>query len=249
MILIPAGNFTMGSPEGVGYGNERPQRTIYLDAYRIHKYEVTNAQYAAFLNAAQPSDSDRRTWIWLNNEDSDTKIEYTGGVYVAMSGWEDHPVVNVSWHGANAYAEYYGMTLPTEAQWEKAARGSSDDRQYPWGDTWDRERVNAHGTPAPDTWEHTSPVGSFPSGASPYGLMDMAGNVREWCRDWYASAYYSIMPGSNPYNNINAGDDGRVLRGGCWNLSNPDVFRVAVRVTERPSNLYDTIGFRCAAAP
>jgi len=244
LILIPAGTFTMGYGNS---GDESPQRTINLDAYRIQQHEVTNARYAAFLNARQPTAGELTSWIDLSASASRQRIVANCGQYTVTSGWDDHPVLYVSWFGALAYASHYGLQLPSEAQWEKAARGSADARTYPWGNFSDRERQNASGTSTADLWTGTAPVGSFPSGASPYGLLDVAGNVWEWCRDGYRYDWYSVMPPSNPIYQ----DDltYRIIRGGAWTDLYQYAFRVADRYNTTPEVRTYHLGFRCVAAP
>jgi formylglycine-generating enzyme required for sulfatase activity len=229
MILIPAGEFLMGSPRNEGYRNENPQRRVYLKAYYIDKFEVTNVQYREFMEAT--GHKPPRDW-----SDYDTRNQ-------------NHPVVGVSWYDAGAYAEWSGKRLPTEAEWEKAARGV-DGRQYPWGnippDTGGQYRANykvgRYG--AADGYSNTSPVGSFPSGASPYGAMDMAGNVWEWCADWYDSAYYRQAPTQNPPGPTSGKH--RVLRGGAWLNDDTFYLRCAVRGWHAPALRFHYVGFRCA---
>jgi iron(II)-dependent oxidoreductase len=204
MILIPAGEFIMGSPEGEGENDERPQHTVFLDAFYIDKYEVTNFQYKQFMDATghgAPAD-------W-NNE---------------KYNQPNQPVVGVTWHDAVAYAKWAGKRLPTEAEWEKAARGA-DGRIYPWGNEWDSSKCNSG--VGGDGYQYTAPVGSFSDGASPYGVLDMSGNVWEWCADWYDNNYYSRSPQQNP----KGPDSGssRVLRGGSWFDANHSSLRCAVR--------------------
>jgi len=215
MVLIPAGEFLMGSPEG-----EQPQHTVFLDAFYIDKYEVTNAQYKQFMDA-------------------------TG--YKAPRNWRHstfnqpfQPVVGVDWHDALAYAEWDGKRLPTEAEWEKAARGT-DGRIYPWGNEWNSDKCNSEGVV--DGYKYTSPVGSFPDGASPYGVMDMVGNAREWCWDWYDENYYSHSPLVNPQGPVEP-KVFHVLRSGAWDCP-PDAQRCAYRYGAAPSPVNRTIGFRC----
>jgi len=220
MILIPAGEFIMGSPEGESWYDEYPQHTVFLNAFYIDKYEVTNAQYKLFMDA-------------------------TG--YKAPRNWRDgkfnqpeQPVVGVSWDYAVAYAKWAGKRLPTEAEWEKAARGT-DGRIYPWGNEWDISKCNSKGVG--DGYEYTSPVGSFPAGASPYGLMDMAGNTRELCADWYDEDYYSRSPLVNPKGPVEPGVF-HVLRSGSWDCPE-DQMRCARRVGGEPSPMNRDFGFRC----
>jgi len=221
MILIPAGEFIMGSPEGEGNDNEHPQHTVFLDAFYIDKYEVTNAQYKQFMQA-------------------------TG--HQAPGHWDDEkynqpnqPVIGVTWHDAAAYAEWAQKRLPSEAEWEKAGRGV-DSRQYPWGNEWDSSKCNSKGSG--DGYEYTAPVGSFLTGASPDGVLDMAGNVWEWVYDLYDEAYYIQSPHKNP----KGSDFGNrcVLRGGSWD-DNPSSLRCAERYSYEPTGSRDNVGFRCAS--
>jgi len=219
MVYIPAGEFLMGSNDGYG---EKPQHRVYLDAYFIDIYEVTNEQFARFVDATG------------YQAEGNWKEYFT-------SSKEKHPVVNVSWNDANAYCKWAGKRLPTEAEWEKAARGT-DGRKYPWGNEWDSSKCNSSGDS--DGYEGTAPVGSFPAGASPYGVMDMACNVWEWVADWYDKDYYSRSPQQNPQ-----GPDsgiGRVLRGGSWYDSYAIFLRCANRGSRGPSNMSLSSGFRCA---
>lgn len=221
MVLIPAGEFQMGGKDGAD--NEKPLHTIYIDAFYMDKYEVTNAQYRKFLSA-------------------------TG--HKAPKYWDDprynapkHPVVGINWYDAMAYAEWAGKRLPTEAEWEKAARGGLSGRKYPWGDKLTHKNANFGGTSGRDRWEHTAPVGSFPPNA--YGLYDMTGNVYVWCADWYDQGYYMNSPVSNP----TGPDSGilRVLRGGSWHCKD-NCLRCAKRYGYHPLETYQLIGFRCVAS-
>ncbi|MDY6877878.1 MAG: formylglycine-generating enzyme family protein [Chloroflexota bacterium] len=247
MVLIPAGEFQMGCDDSIPnencYSEEQPLHTVYLDAYAIDKYEVTNAQYIKFLNAMGNQEEGGHTW--LDADAPTVHIHESVGVWQADAGYEDHPVVEVTWYGAAAYCEWVGGRLPTEAEWEYAARGSSDTRIYPWGNEEpDCSRLNYHDDTARCVGD-TTPVGSYPSGASPYGVLDMAGNVWEWVNDWYQSDYYAVSPYSNP-----PGPDSgtfKILRGGGW-LYDWNLVRVAYRGCPSPgyphfSNLY--LGFRC----
>ena len=218
MVLIPAGEFEMGSNNGGD--EEKPMHKVYLDAFYMDKYEVTNALYRKFMDA-------------------------TG--YKAPAFWDDpkfndpqHPVVGVDWNDANEYCRWSGKRLPTDAEWEKAARGGLVERKYPCGDTLTHEDANYYGTGGKDKWEHTSPVGSFaPNG---YGLYDMAGNVWEWCADWYDARYYAKSPKSNPIGSSSGSY--HVLRGGSWGDFSTDYLRVAYRYFSNPMNYFD-VGFRC----
>lgn len=192
LVEVPAGSFSMGSND---YADEKPVHTVHLDKYYIGKYEVTVGQFKKFCNATGKTMPEQPSW---NNRD-------------------DHPVVNVTWNDAKAYCDWAGLRLPTEAEWEKAARGpstgSGQARKYPWGNKWNSSKCNS--SENGDSYTNTSPVGSFPSGVSPYGAYDMAGNVWEWCNDWYDGSYYGSSPSSNPTGPSSG--SARVLRGGSWN--------------------------------
>lgn len=197
MVTIPAGTFKMGSVAGKGRDDERPQREVHLDAFAIDQVEVTNERYLAFVNASGH-----------RNPPS----PYGNGMLVSAKGIEQLPVVQVTWYDAKAYCTWAKKRLPTEAEWEKAARGS-DGRLYPWG--------NDPATPTRALFdiewngEQTMrPVGSTPAGDSPYGVKDMSGNAREWVEDWYAPDYYKDAPARNP----TGPEKGvvRSIRGGSW---------------------------------
>ena len=213
------------------YSLEQPLHTVTLDAYSIDKYEVTNARYKACVDAGGcTAPGSVNSW--------------TRSPYYGTSTYADYPVLNVDWFQANAFCAWAGKRLPTEAEWEKAARGSSDTRVYPWGDSApDCTKTNYW--PSPACVGDTSRVGSYPSGASPYGVMDMAGNVDEWVQDWYDSSYYSVSPSNNPQ----GPETGtyRVLRGGSWvSFDFVGDVRSALRsvLPPRPLDL-DSNGFRC----
>lgn len=234
MVLVPSGEFLMGCSSEIfgllrdGTSDEYPRHTVYLDAYYIYKYEVTNKQFAKFVNEVG------------------YKIEGNWKDY-AISKRENHPVVNVTWNDAMAYCRWVGGTLPAEAQWEKAARGT-DGKIYPWGNRWDGSKCNWYKGPKlsgmADIHKRrgTLPVGSFPSGASPYGCMDMAGNVWEWCGDWYGVDYYK----NGPSRNLQGPESGqyRVLRGGSWLNDNHSAFRCSLRLWDHPHTGRGHCGFR-----
>ncbi len=219
MIYIPAGEFTMGANDGDD--DEKPPHKVYLDGYWIGKYEVTFALY-------------------------DTYCEETGTKKPDAEGWGrgQRPVINVSWHDASAYCGWLSretglsFKLPTEAQWEKAARGA-DKRRYPWGNDFDKSKCNSDES----SLNRTIPVGSFPDGASPYGCFDMAGNVWEWCSDFFDDKYYQKSPSKNPQ-----GPDsgpGRVRRGGSWGYRT-DGCRASYRARGDPAYCGSLAGFRLA---
>jgi formylglycine-generating enzyme required for sulfatase activity len=237
MVPVPSGEFTMGS--STGFDHERPVHTVYLDAYAIDLYEVTNTGYAGFLNARGNQQEGGSTW--LDADDTGVRIHQVGGVWQADAGYGDHPVVSVTWYGARAYCTWVGKRLPSEAEWEKAARGT-DARTYPWGNQApDCSLANYYSGCVDDT----SPVGSYPSGASPYGALDMAGNVWEWVNDWYSSDYYGVSPYRNPRGP--ASGSFKVLRGGSW-IGVVDQVRAAYRSGWYLVPSCEYFGFRCAGS-
>jgi formylglycine-generating enzyme required for sulfatase activity len=261
MILIPAGEFTMGTPEGSdGLPDERPERLVSLHSFLLDRLEVSNRDYAVFTQVTghrSPMNSNPARTVWESNQ--------------PMSGLERHPVINVSWEDAVAYCRWAGKRLPTEAEWEKAARGT-DGRRYPWGNDWDFTKANSasywakrrvdfesgadwdafwvQGEGATLSRENgikgeilTMPVGSFPQGASPYGALDMAGNVAEWVSDWFDPNYYRQAPLTNPQ----GPDRGAIkaMRGGSWLKP-----AISLRTSDRDWGTMDSrpsgTGFRCA---
>ncbi len=236
MIVIPAGPFTMGDDSGPG--DERPAHQVDLAAYRIDRTPVTNAQFAAFLETTGPVDTRGRRLF--DFDDADARIHRIDGKWMADPGFEQHPVVEPSWFGAYAYCAWLGRRLPTEAEWEKAARGV-DGRRYPWGnEAPDRTRAQfAAG------WNETAPVGSFIAGASPYGVLDLAGNVWQWVSSVYAPYPYEARDGR---------EDPRVERARGTRGGGHDSPAGEITTTQRGRDLsrnhrvgHHNIGFRCAA--
>jgi serine/threonine protein kinase/formylglycine-generating enzyme required for sulfatase activity len=254
MVWAPAGEFKMGTNDAEMkalladcfgcspnmYANEQPRHIVFLDAYWIDQTEVTNGQYAACEAAgACPAPGE---------SSSGSREAYYGN-----PAYDNFPVIHVSWHNANTFCAWRDARLPTEAEWEKAARGV-DGRTYPWGDgaitgeLANSRDSNPEGESPEDGWfEDTSPVGYYPLGASPYGALDMAGNVSEWVADWYDSDYYGSPDASeNPV----GPRTGRyhVVRGGSWDHG-AVTLRVAYRGSNDPGYQDDKVGFRCARDP
>jgi len=243
MVYVPAGEFRMGSNDY--QDDEKPIHNVYLDAYWIDQYEVTNGMYAKCIKAKRCGlpFPDEMSMIFISSEQ---QFLLNGPI---DSKFLDHltndpdffsqPVTNIFWDNANAYCHWVGRRLPTEAEWEKAARGL-DRRTYPWGEKVDCTKANLY-----SCVDNPSRVGSFEEGQSPYGVYDMAGNAMEWVADWYDSTYYQESPYENPLGPKTGLY--RVFRGGSWNSEAP-----SSRTTNRPgyvANLpNEVIGFRCATS-
>jgi formylglycine-generating enzyme required for sulfatase activity len=248
LVDVPAGKFLMGSTGGPV--NEGPQRLVYLDAYQIDRYEVTVLQYRRFILATARK----------------APVYWSGSDY--PPGQADVPVVGVSWEDASAYCAWVGKRLPTEAEWEKACRGI-DGRSYPWGDQWNPDWANV-GKPfeqaQPGVWDAAwsfllverpgpampslRPIGTYPLGASPYGVMDLAGNASEWVLDWYNWGDYSNLPARNPQG---LGPQwNHCLRGSSWYIPYGDggegqaKSRCSARNSSHAGNSDPRAGFRCA---
>lgn len=261
MTLVPPGEFFMGAPAGShGLPDEQPERRVYLAGFWIDRHEVTNADYLQFVEVTghrTPANANPAVTLWESGR--------------PLPGIDLHPVVNVSWDDAVAFCRWRGKRLPTEAEWEKAARGT-DRRIYPWGDEWDQNRANSasywagrtidfsNGAEWDEFWLRgegariskeqgikgevlTLPVGSFPAGVNAYGLFDMAGNAAEWVEDWYNPNYYKEAPLSNPTGPERGAI--KAMRGGSWLKP-----AVSLRTTDRDWGTMDSrpsgTGFRCA---
>ena len=261
LVFVPGGEFQMGDLWGDGDSDERPVHTVRVDDFYMSKYEITNAQYVQFLNAIGRHWMGGKPLIETKSMDSHSHILLKGGRYVVESGYEDHPMIEVSWYGAVAFCNWLsrqagleevydegtweadfskvGYRLPTEAEWEYAARAGGKEIKYPNGNTLTHDDANYRGIGGRDKWERTSSVGSFPP--NELGLYDMAGNVWEWCNDWYDSGYYSVSPVDNPRGPL-SGEE-KVLRGGSW-YNDPWFCRTANRNVNNPGNMWNNLGFR-----
>jgi eukaryotic-like serine/threonine-protein kinase len=225
MVYVPAGEFTMGTDSGGS--DERPARQVTLDAFWIDTTEITNRLYALCVAAGACTPPDRY--------ESQTRPSYYDNPEFAA-----YPVVYVSALQAEAYCAWAGARLPSEAEWEKAARGT-DGRVYPWGDPTPNSGLANLNRMVGDT----TPAGSYPAGASPYGALDMAGNVKEWVADWYEADYYLQAPPVNPTGP--ADGSYQVLRGGSW-FTSMNIARSTSRAGSLPTASSYDFGFRCALA-
>ena len=247
MVLIPAGEFKMGSEDTEADPDEQPIHTVHVDAFYMDTHEVTNLDYKKFVLANPRWQKDRIPKALHNG---DYLKHWTGNNY--PMGKANHPVTYVSWYAAVAYAKWVRKRLPTEAEWEKAARGRVRGAEYPWGSLAAAEYRANYGEHVGDTQE----VGSY--SANPYRLYDMAGNVWEWCLDAYDENFYFSSPRRNPLSDVNTLSDVgliiddytniklyRVLRGGSWG-SAARLVRVANRSNNTPTGTLTNLGFRCA---
>ena len=323
MVLVPAGEFEMGDHFDEVHDDDVPSHTVFLDGFYIDRYEVTNEQYALFLNEMGRHKDGEHVWVDIDGDaqielnllfsteldfqdnlddeeisadlrqefensgitlsqnvdvsiekegthwliaDKDNKQEYSikkgddaldvhGLPYKPEADVENHPAVGISWYGAAAYAQWAEKRLPTEAEWEKAARGGLVGKRYPWGDKITHDNANYSGAKGDDEWDESAPTGSFP--ANGYGIYDMAGNVFEWCMDEYDPDFYEDSPEDNPVsgksisfvdNDFAKVDTRRVCRGGGWD-SHSYRLRVATRNGFDPDSTSEGVGFRCVASP
>ena len=249
---IPSGEFLMGDHFNEGFPRELPVHAVYVDSFYMSRYEVTNQQYCDYLNSAYPAQikvvsgrvyastdtGNSEPYCDTTTNSSDSRITWNGSSFGVVSGRESHPMVQVSWYGAVAYCNYYGYRLPTEAQWEYAARGGLNGNRYPWGNTINSSLANYY-----YYINDTTPVGSYPAGVNGYGLYDMAGNVYEWCNDWVDGDYYDVSPYDNPQGPASSPDGYRVLRGGGWGYYEY-LCRVTLRYGHFPDYCRYNFGFR-----
>lgn len=233
MALVPSGEFTLGS-DGKAIDEdamERPPHSVSLAAYFIDKHEVTVAEYAGFLNAAQATaEGQGRPFLGLA---AYSPLEQANGEWRAKSGRERFPMTNVTWYGAVAFAKWAGKRLPTEAEWEKAARGS-DGRKFPWGAGMDPSRMRFG-------QDNIGPVGEKANGASPYGCLDMAGNAWEWTSSLFKPYPYAAEDGREDPETAGR----RVARGGSW-TGEPHIATTTYRFRPEPGFAHAYLGFRCA---
>ena len=254
LARIPAGDFLMGAANAED--DERPVHRVYLSEYFIGRFPVTHDEYARFIRATGHQAPSIRELPLIASGARDGLFRELATAYV----WEEghpppghggHPVVLVPYDDAVAYCRWLSDTLgraarlPTEAEWEKAARGGTDGQLYPWGDDIDPARCNFLADPAIKSERGTRQAGTYPPNA--YGLFDMAGNVWEWVSDWYASDYYSISDGRNPRGPESGGM--RIVRGGSWVNDDIGMLRCAYRHQVPPDTYAYSVGFRIVCAP
>jgi formylglycine-generating enzyme required for sulfatase activity len=264
MEYVPASDFLMGvtnTDQDFLYSNcptcdrtsfdDAAQRRIYLDEYWIDKTEVTIAQFAKFVNAAgYITSAEKQGWSLIYvpstnnfNRASDRDWLHPKGILIKLDEYGQYPVMHVSWNDANAYCAWVHRRLPTEAEWEKAARGT-DGRLFPWGNSLPTPQLENS-----NPYKYAVPVGSYLAGASPYGVLDMIGNVWEWTSDYYQQYYYTTMPGNNPPSPLSG--ENRVVRGGSWGtFINTELVLLssAYRFSDPPGYSSDLLGFRCATS-
>jgi formylglycine-generating enzyme required for sulfatase activity len=228
LLPVPAGEFVMGKDYYISPTDRSPTHRVNLEAFLIDRSEITNGMYALCVkaNGCRPPGKN---------------YSATRDNYFDNPQYAGYPVIYVTWQDARDYCAWAGRRLPTEAEWEKAARGT-DGREYPWGNqAWDASRANL------GIENDTTQFGSFPAGASPYGALDMAGNVWEWVEDWYSDTYYSQSPPDNPRGPLTG--QRRVLRGGAWNIGHYDFnLLITTRIAYEPQISNGYIGFRCATS-
>lgn len=275
LIYIPPGDFLMGNDYGATY--EKPEHSVYLDGYWIDKTEITNAMFVKFITEKGAANDSSQ----LINYYSESHIHKIEDGWKIDDGYDNHPVILVNWYGADSYCAWAGRRLPTEKEWEKSARGA-DGRVYPWGNTFDcrngnfddETQIDAYMVPGGlscDGYQKTAPVGSFSTGASPYGVLDMSGNVLEWINNYFDEFSYSKrpeiiptaltelellqMPGSDfcPHpdafcDEFMEPDENRVIRGGSW-YSDDQSATTFSRDWQHSSEYYTQVGFRCAVSP
>jgi len=236
MVRVPAGAFTMGSDQGPA--DERPAHRVDLAAYSIDRFPVTNAQFAEFLNRAGTRNA---AGVRLfDDDDPDARVHRVGANWTADNGYENHPAVEVTWTGARDYCAWRGKRLPTEAEWEKAARGT-DGRRFPWGNSPpDRARAQHSAR-----FNETAPVDAFPGGASPYGVLGMAGNAWEWVSSAYRPYPYDARDGRE---DAKAGPV-RGTRGGGHDSPAGEITATqrGRTLSRNPASGHHNIGFRCAS--
>jgi formylglycine-generating enzyme required for sulfatase activity len=239
-ITVQGGTYQMGSPAGVGSANEHPQHTVTIDSFQISKYEISNVQFTQFLNDIGASSNGSVAGVlYYDIGGQFNHISYSASNgFSTDAGYENYPAVNATWNGANAFCQWAGGRLPTEAEWEFAARGGNLSQGYDYAGS------NTVGDVA--WYQSNSGIIVHPSGVklpNELGTYDMSGNLYEWCSDWYSSTYYSVSPQNNPQGPTSG--TYKIIRGGSWG-STADLCRVAARLYMMPDQTDADFGFRIA---
>jgi serine/threonine-protein kinase len=272
MVYVPEGEFLMGAsdadlarvgaggPPKLAGGDEQPQHPVFVEAFWIDRTEVTNAQYSNFVNlTGYKTEAElERTGTSLGQQIEGATFYHPRGIETGIDDKQDHPVVQVSWQDAKAYCDWSGARLPTETEWEKAAKGAANDRVFPWGNAFQLPEFDVSSVAnfcdascayeggrdpnVDDGFTYTAPVGSFPQGASPYGALDMAGNAWEW-----VDGSYVDYPGTTYEQAEDFGDYFKVVRGGSWDNAAQHL-RATFRQNNPPNLRSDGTGFRCAVS-
>lgn len=245
MMYIPASSFLMGSREDqFSYAHERPQHEVFIDAYWIDIFEVSNAKFSHFVDqTGYETQAEKQGYSYMYNAqgewDTFKGVNWRHPMGAGSIYYDELPVTHVNYYDALAYCSWVGGRLPTEAEWEKAARGD-DGRIYPWGNDFYPAYLQSDGNSGPTN------VDRFPEGASPYGIFNMAGNVFEWTSDWYGPDYYEYSPGENPQGPSEG--EFKAIRGGAWTNSAKHV-RTPHRDISMPDRMNHLLGFRCVMSP
>jgi formylglycine-generating enzyme required for sulfatase activity len=246
MVVIPAGTFQMGDIQGVGSDREKPVHWVSIGSFAMGRYEITNAEYVHFLNSVKRRGPAGEPWFNTKDENEDSHIIGTPGNFGVETGYENHPVIEVSWYGVTAYADWLSQQtgksyrLPSEAQWEYAARAGTDT-QYWWGNEIGTDRANCHNYYCGDSFDRTAPVGSF--APNPFGLYDTVGNVWEWVADPWHDNYEGAPTDGSVW--TEGGSGLFVLRGGSW-FNVAWRTRAASRYGNEPANRGGSVGVRLA---
>ena len=242
MALIPGGEFAMGSAEGSEA--ENPVHTVRLKPFRIDVHPVTNAAFARFVDATgHVTGAERVGEAWGHREGKFENIPRLNWRAYAGPSRETHPVVLVDWHDADEYTRWAGLRLPTEAEWERCARGNNEGMLFPWG-TQEPDGSQSNFARIAAELPPTSPVGHY--GVNAFGMSDLVGNVWQWCGDWFAADYYQASPVEDP----TGPDSGtlKIRRGGSWNVIQGFRLRCSNRGAAKPQTIAPNMGFRCAGA-
>lgn len=234
MVLVPEGKFLMGTEGDEFNEEEMPQHEVYLSSFYMDKYEVTNALYWEFLEYMNNTNDHSKCYFGEGPNKDHTPDKWYDDSYYEHPEW---PVAKVDWYDAYAFAAWAGKRLPTEAEWEKAARGT-DGRRFPWGNVWEMKNCNA-GTVG------TLDVGGYEEGKSVFGVYDVCGSVQEWCQDWHHAMYYKNSPSRDP-KGPQESTNLRVIRGSSLFANNVYQMRVTIRWYDEPHRRNRSVGFRCA---